>query len=81
MIVPKKTDIPKRPVKYLALFHSDGRGKLRTVGVGEINRVVAHETQFGFSVVGEYGELHHAERAMRLAIRGWRRINERKTGT
>jgi hypothetical protein len=92
MIVTKKTDIPREiarahdvsskrttTVKYLAVLR-DGEGRVLTVALHDLSRTVAHETRIGGTVIGEYGERHHAERAARLSERGWRRAEERKIG-
>ena len=84
MINSTKTDSPKRniPVKFLAVIRADDTGRVLTVGEAHLSCTVAHETKIGSTIVGEYTDLSVAERAVRLALRGWRRCPEaRNIGT
>lgn len=84
MINNTKTDSPKRniPIKFLAVIRADDTGRGLTIGEAHLSPTVAHETKIGRIIVGEYIDLSVAERAVRLALRGWRRCPDAsKTGT
>jgi hypothetical protein len=63
---------------FLAVIQSDGHGKVIPVGFAQVPPIVATEQSAGSTVIGEYNAHHIAERAVRLAQRGWRRPEERK---
>lgn len=63
---------------FLAVIQSDGRGKVVPVGFAQVPGIVAAEQSAGSVIVGEYNAHHVAERAVRLAKRGWKRPEERR---
>jgi hypothetical protein len=69
-------------VRYVALLRT-GKSHVLTVNDGNIRRPLEHETKIhGSTIVGKFGSFSTAERAARLAERGWRRCPDaRKTGT
>lgn len=69
-------------LKYIAVIRADGTGRVLTVGDSHIRRTVDHEAKVNKSVIiGEYTDPRTAEKAARLAERGWRQAAERRTGT
>jgi hypothetical protein len=67
--------------KFLAIIRA-GSDKVVSVTAVELNRVVSEAKSSGSIVIGEYSNQRHAERAVELGLKGWRRCPDaRKTGT
>jgi hypothetical protein len=64
-------------VRFIAVVR-DGTGKVLPVAPSDLARVVEEEEAAGATVVGEFSVFHHAERAVRVALRRLRRCEVRK---
>jgi hypothetical protein len=68
-------------LKYLAVIRDGGEGRVLTLSDGHLRRTVDHETRTGSVIIGEFSDLHVAERAVRQTLRGWKQDAERKIST
>ena len=60
------------PLKYVAVIRPDGEGRVLTTSDDRLRVTVDHETRIGSTVIGEYTDLGVAQRAAKLAEKGWR---------
>lgn len=59
-------------MRYVAIIRDSGEGRILTVKDGDLRRTVEHERRLGSEIVGEFSDLHVAERALRQACAGWK---------
>jgi hypothetical protein len=67
----------KSTVRYIAVIRPGDIGHVLAVGDEHIRRTVEHETRLGSVIIGEYSSINVAERAVKQALHGWVRPDER----
>jgi hypothetical protein len=60
------------PLKYIAVIRDGGEGRVLTITADRLRVTIEHETRIGSTIIGEYTSLGTAQRAAKLAEKGWR---------